>query len=395
MRVFSTFSGISAATAAWKHSPWRPLNWEFVGYCEIEPFPCHVLADRCGASAPRYLPEGFEHGRAAYSELPEAGIPNFGDVSQVTDDDLRALGPVDLLEGGPPCQAFSLSGKRGGTDDSRGQLTLEFVLLAERMRRINGLKWVLFENVTGILSDKNNAFGHMLAYLAGERRDPVVAPGGKWKGAGRVDGPDASIAWRTLDSQFFDCSQSRRRVWVLAGVGATGQRGDPAEVLFEPEIDPGSTAASRAEVVRLRGSAEASAPFKLLTDVHVLSMDSRASHRKNIVYALKAANAHNPPAVIHKREVPRSEAEPFGWRWVVRSITPLEAERLQRFPDGWTAVSFDGQELAADKHRYKACGNSMPVTVLTWIGERLAGRGLTFNEMMYLAVNERGYVIPA
>jgi DNA (cytosine-5)-methyltransferase 1 len=55
----------------------------------------------------------------------------------------------------------------------------------------------------------------------------------------------------------------------------------------------------------------------------------------------------------------------------VRRLTPVECERLQGFPDDWTAVPYRGKP-AADGPRYKAIGNSMAVPCMRWIGERIA-----------------------
>lgn len=57
--------------------------------------------------------------------------------------------------------------------------------------------------------------------------------------------------------------------------------------------------------------------------------------------------------------------------YIVRRLTPLECERLQGFPDYWTDVPYRGREHAPDTPRYKACGNSMAVPVMRWIGERI------------------------
>jgi DNA (cytosine-5)-methyltransferase 1 len=54
----------------------------------------------------------------------------------------------------------------------------------------------------------------------------------------------------------------------------------------------------------------------------------------------------------------------------VRRLLPIECERLQGFPDGWTDVPYRGKS-AADGPRYKALGNSMAVNVMRWVGERL------------------------
>ena len=53
----------------------------------------------------------------------------------------------------------------------------------------------------------------------------------------------------------------------------------------------------------------------------------------------------------------------------IRRLTPLECERLQGFPDGWTDIQWRGREHAPDGPRYKALGNSMAVPVMRWIGE--------------------------
>lgn len=56
--------------------------------------------------------------------------------------------------------------------------------------------------------------------------------------------------------------------------------------------------------------------------------------------------------------------------WRVRRLTPVECERLQGFPDGYTAIPYRGK-AAADGPRYKALGNSMAVNVMRWLGRRI------------------------
>jgi DNA (cytosine-5)-methyltransferase 1 len=103
-----------------------------------------------------------------------------------------------------------------------------------------------------------------------------------------------------------------------------------------------------------------------------------------------ALGALNPQAVayaIQERAVSENpSAGPDGGssrshvatRWAVRRLTPLECERLQGFPDGWTAINRRNGKPAADGARYKALGNSMAVNVMRWIGQRIeiAGRCL-------------------
>lgn len=61
-------------------------------------------------------------------------------------------------------------------------------------------------------------------------------------------------------------------------------------------------------------------------------------------------------------------------RGLVRRLTPRECERLQGFPDDWTAIPWRGRVAAdcPDGPRYKALGNSMAVPVMRWIGQRIA-----------------------
>ena len=58
----------------------------------------------------------------------------------------------------------------------------------------------------------------------------------------------------------------------------------------------------------------------------------------------------------------------------VRRLTPVECERLQGFPDNWSRISWKGkpEEECPDGPRYKACGNSMAVPCMFWIGNRIA-----------------------
>ncbi len=172
----SVCSGIEAATAAW-----HPLGWRPAFFSEIEPFPRAVLQ--------HHYPE----------------TPLHGDFTTIKENDYAA---IDLLVGGTPCQAFSVAGLRKGFADERGNLTLEFVRLAQRLNP----RWLVWENVPGVLSiDGGRAFGSFLGGLAE-------------LGYG--------FAYRVLDAQHFGVPQRRRRVFV---VGYLGDWRPAAAVLFERE----------------------------------------------------------------------------------------------------------------------------------------------------------------
>lgn len=200
LTYLSVCSGIEAASVAW-----HPLGWKAVAYSEIEKFPSAVLK--------HHYPD----------------VPNLGDFTKI---DVRTLGRVDILAGGTPCQAFSVAGLRQSLADARGNLSLEFVRLAHELAANNGLRNVVWENVVGVLSTKDNAFGCFLAGLVGA--DSAIEPPrrGKWGGAGMVSGPKGTAAWRVLDAQYFGVAQRRRRVIVVADFG---NGADPAAVLFEQD----------------------------------------------------------------------------------------------------------------------------------------------------------------
>lgn len=400
LRVMSTFSGISAASIAWDAA-----DYDFAAYAEVAPFPCHVLHYRREASRPKYLPEGYKD--SDYSTLPETGVPNWGDITQITDNDLESMGEVDVLEGGSPCQDFSVAGMRQGLDGQRGNLTLAFCLLAERMRKINNLKFVVWENVHGVLSDRTNGFGNLLAALVGERECALQPPGKKWSNAGHVSGPQAQVAWRTIEASLWGIPQRRKRVFALASFGETfSDIGNPTQVLFERDgvpwdIEEGNTAwryalptfrghrglefddsDARYHRLKLRAlerrkiaaiakgdiiSLDLTSPTeKAWSDTYALADDYKPKASKNLAYTLMAGS---PTGGGHKQNVvyrQNDEGTDSG-NWVVRRLTPLECEGLQGFPDFWTDVPYKGK-LSADGPRYKAIGNSMPVPVMAFIG---------------------------
>ena len=204
----SVCSGIEAATVAW-----HGLGWRAAWLAEIDKFASAVLAHH----------------------YPSA--PNLGDMTKIARAILTGEVPApDVLCGGTPCQAFSVAGLRQSLDDARGNLTLKFVEIANAIDHVRTGRGedeciVFWENVPGVLSTKDNAFGCFLGGLAGED-GPLEPPGGKWANAGAVYGPKRAVAWRLFDAQFFALAQRRRRVFVVA---CPRDGADPVEVLFERE----------------------------------------------------------------------------------------------------------------------------------------------------------------
>lgn len=206
MKFGSVCSGIEAASVAL-----HPLGWSASWFAEIEAFPSAVLAYR----------------------FPS--VPNLGDMTTIAER-VRSgeVEAPDALIGGTPCQSFSVAGLRAGLSDARGQLTYSYVELANAIDSIRTIRGerpavIWWENVPGVLSSKDNAFGCFLAGLAGESSELQPA-GGKWTDAGCVFGPQRAVAWRVLDAQYIGLAQRRRRVFVVASADPDF---DPVSVLFE------------------------------------------------------------------------------------------------------------------------------------------------------------------
>lgn len=474
IHFLSICSGIEAASAAW-----APLGWQAVGFSEIDPFACAVLAHH------------------------HPSVPNFGSLTDFRQWPVDALAQADVLVGGTPCQAFSVAGLRQSLADERGNLTLTLVHLYDHLTEIRHTAGrpapvLVWENVPGVLNTPDNAFGCFLGALAGED-GPLRPPGGAWHDAGYVRGPKRTIAWRVLDAQYQGLAQRRRRVFLVAGP----RDGFCAEqVLFEftglrrdtpPSREAGEgTAPTLAARTRGGGGlgtdaecddaviAEIIAP--LTTKAHADNESQESKLIPELSYALNPALCNcltrrmhkginttadegqtpiveithtlradgfdasedgsergtplipiafpeymsstqcastedlspslqslNPTAIAfsarargddgrgydrpeqvfgevvgtldtmkphnvaispsHGLPVSQSQAPAYA----VRRLTPKECERLQGFPDDYTAIPWRGKpaDLCPDGPRYKALGNSMAVPVMHWIGARL------------------------
>jgi DNA (cytosine-5)-methyltransferase 1 len=189
MNYLSVCSGIEAATVAWHHMGWNPI-----GFSEIEKFPSQLLN--------HHYPT----------------VTNYGDMTKFKEWNINDT--VGLLVGGTPCQSFSVAGLRKGLEDSRGNLMLTYLGIADHFKP----KWILWENVPGVLSSNGGKdFASLLQGMAE-------------LGYG--------FAYRIFDAQHFGVPQRRRRVFV---VGCLGDWRSAAKVLFESESLCGDITPSRGE----------------------------------------------------------------------------------------------------------------------------------------------------
>ena len=219
MRFGSVCSGIEAASVAFD-----PLGWKAAWFSEIEPFPCEVLK--------HHYPD----------------VPNYGDMTTLPQRILSSeIEAPEMLCGGTPCQAFSVAGQRKSLDDARGNLTLTFCEIAnaiDTVRTLHGQQpaIILWENVPGVLSTRDNALGCFLAELVGSNLPLSPGTSGdKWPSAGLVVGPKRQASWRVLDAQYFGVPQRRRRIFVIA---SARKDFDSSKVLFERKGVPGGLESS-------------------------------------------------------------------------------------------------------------------------------------------------------
>ncbi len=168
-------------------------------------------------------------------------VPKYEDVRNVG---VANLSPVDCITFGSPCQGLSVAGKRKGLADDQSGLFLEAIRILDELAP----RWVLFENVPGLLSsEQGEDFAVCLEGFTGWR--PAVPEGG-WRNAGFAIGPSRGVSWRVCDSQFFGVAQRRRRVFIVGRAGGLC----PPEILLEPEGVFGDFAPSRTTEKEVAGS---------------------------------------------------------------------------------------------------------------------------------------------
>ena len=356
MKFISLFSGIGGFDLAFERT-----GMECVAVCEIDKNAQSVLR--------RHFPK---------AEL-------FDDVRKVGKE-THERKSIDLVCGGFPCQDVSIAGKRAGIAGERSGLWFEFARIIDELEP----NWVVIENVPGLLSSNNGKdFAVIVQWLA-------------QRGYG--------VTWRILDAQYFGVPQRRRRVFIVGSFG----NGSAAEVLFESESstwdNPPSREAGKEVAYSLRANPSHSGDkgdgginTTMVAQTLTSGGNGHRGHQDGVnmtllpvafgwnksssqtmkvaetTDALQASPTSNPAIweMSHASEAVRENGEVVptlqarmgtGGNQVpmagVRRLMPVECERLQGFPDGWT----DGQ---ADSLRYKQLGNAVAVPVVEWIGKRI------------------------
>jgi DNA (cytosine-5)-methyltransferase 1 len=316
---------------------------------------------------------------------------HYGDKELVEGDirtiDANTIPDFELLTAGFPCQSFSLAGKRKGFEDTRGTLFYEVARIAEAKRP----RLLLLENVKGLLSnDEGRTFATIIQTL---------------------DGLGYDVEWQVLNSKYFGVPQNRERVFIVGHLRGTGSR----------QIFPIGQALANANGIhkktqegsRVRVANTLSRRYYKDGGENLIAIGEiwqgsqcRVYDNSGIAPTLHKSGGHTEPLVLavetaftkanmkegrfskecHSLDGGKSkgvmllDGHPDGKPRTclregrvldlafdgvkIRRLTPVECERLQGFPDGWT-------EGVSDTQRYKLLGNAVTVNVVEFLGWRL------------------------
>jgi DNA (cytosine-5)-methyltransferase 1 len=380
MLYFSPFDGIGAIhVAAQRH------GWRCVGVSEIAAFPSAVVNHHWG-------------------------FRNFGDITNFRSWPEKVLRDIQVVVGGSPCPSFSQAGRRRSLDDERGKLLLEFADLfchINLVRRKHGRPpaIAIFENVPGILTPRDNPFGHFVGRLLGCDEAPQTESG-VWGKAGFLSSETVRVAWRVLNSEFFAVAQRRRRVFLVAVpcelVECFGDRACPSGILSLGEsivgaLPPrrkgqkGNASARRdpegsAQCVGIGESERQVIEVSTCVAFHSNARGSQLPSRtRDTSIADSLTTSQRAAVVVGTSEVAGTLTTSCGSGFRgngtgvstmaihdgrARRLTPRECERLMGFPEDYTLIPY-GNKPASKSDRYRALGNSIVVPVLDVLVRRI------------------------
>ena len=247
---------------------------------------------------------------------------NYGDATKINPEELPDF---DMLCGGFPCQSFSIAGKRLGFKDTRGTLFFEIARIAERRKP----KILFLENVKGLLSHNN---GRTIAVILAT-----------------LDELGYNAEWQVLNSKHFGVPQNRERVFIIGHLrGKSGKQVFPigeGQEFFDKERtrqqgkEQGICGTIDSRYGALRNTGEPYLCYSTKDSKMEIKQEYRVYEKEGVV---------SPIQGTFRKLVKQSD---------IRRLTPIECERLQGFPDGWT-------EGVSDTQRYKQLGNAVTVNVI-------------------------------
>lgn len=358
-------------------------------------------------------------------------MKHLGDITQIRGSGIE---PVDCITGGSPCQDLSQAGKRAGIAGERSGLFMEQIRIVKEMREHErsagrtGImvrpRYMVWENVPGAFSsNKGKDFATVLEEtirIAEPEAPAVPVPEKGWPTAGILHDEMGtwSVAWRVHDAQFWGVPQRRRRIALVADFGGMSA----PEILFERKSLPGYLTQGRwtweassgcfatcivvpnqeepcrdgisygklgAGRVRVYENHQQDSRVKDLGEIcctvtarfgtggnnqPIICIESNLTPGESQARRIYSASGIYPSLTSREKAGGDQTAVLTG---AVRRMTPLECERLQGYPDGWTDIpdtEVNGKKVkASDSARYKALGNSIALPFWTWMFERMSG----------------------
>jgi len=301
MKYFSTFSGIGGFDLALNR-----LGHGCVGYSEIDKYAIQIYKKNFGDE-----------------------VKNYGNARNINTDKLPDF---DILCGGFPCQAFSIAGRRKGFEDTRGTLFFEIARIAKSKRP----RYLFLENVKGLLShNKGETFRVILETI--------------WKLGYNVE-------WGLVNSRYFGVPQNRERVFIIGSL-----RGESRPKVFPLKSKGGETSANNAiaGIIQLNNPKHSNNRVYDMYGIGPNLNTMQGGMRQPFIKVPEAtkkgyATAHIGDSINLSVPSSKTRRGRVGKGIVntldtgmnqytidiesvcIRRLTPLECERLQGFPDGWT-----------------------------------------------------------
>jgi len=328
MKFVSLFAGIGGFDLGMEKS-----GFTCVGQVEIDPYAMKVLR--------KNWPSVPKHDDVKTLEVKEFQYP-------------------DIVVFGSPCQDLSHAGKRSGISGEKSSIffdAINYIRLLQKQTNFEYPKFVVWENVLGSFSSNGGKdFEAVLKSMVG---DSISMPTGGWKKNGDYSGvafgPKGSAEWRAFDSQYFGVPQRRRRVYLV--YNPSGE--SAGEILLEQEklrIHP-ENSRKKAKRASTKFEEYPSNPIEL-DKTSFFSINWQASAHQSLMVDTEKTGPLDTSQVkaVYSEKIQE-----------IRKITPIEAERLQGFPDGWTSE-------ISDTRRYKLLGNAATVNVVEWIAKRIKNK---------------------
>ena len=345
MRYFSTFSGIGGFEYGIQRAFDRSASGrQGQAVHELDKTMPNTSGERTEQSACIGYSEIDKYATKVY-ERHFNGHKNYGDITQIKAEELPDF---DCLVGGFPCQAFSIAGKRGGFEDTRGTLFFDLA----RILRAKQPRLFVFENVKGLLShDNGNTFRTIIS---------------------TIDELGYDCQWQVLNSKNHGVPQNRERIIIVGHL-----RGTSRPKVFPITGESQTTLGENTKAIAQHNNRR----IATVTDtVNTLSSSFRGH-----------PDGDGRPAIIQLNEPSHSNDRIYGTDGIsptlntmqggnrqpfisqeprIRRLTPVECERLQGFPDNWTALGVNDEPIS-DTQRYKMCGNAVTTNVIQAVFERI------------------------